>query len=60
MSRLDGLITDKYGDALYRSGFCITIEENSHSRMIRADFTLNKSHLPFLKEIVKDLEEEAE
>ncbi|MDQ0927739.1 hypothetical protein QFZ25_001799 [Bacillus atrophaeus] len=60
MSRLNGLITDKYGDAMYRSGFCITIEENSNSQMITADFTLNRSHLPFLKDIVKDLEEGTE
>ncbi|AUG35958.1 MULTISPECIES: hypothetical protein [Bacillus subtilis group] len=60
MNRLNGLITDKYGDAMYRSGFCITIEENSNSNMITADFTLNKSHLPFLKDIVKDLEEGTE
>ncbi|MGQ9007581.1 hypothetical protein ACTXHP_05020 [Bacillus stercoris] len=60
MKRLNGLITDKYGDAMYRSGFCITIEENSNSQMITADFTLNKSHLPFLRELIKDLEEGAE
>ncbi|MCY8856458.1 hypothetical protein [Bacillus atrophaeus] len=60
MNRLNGLITDKYGDAMYRSGFCITIEENSNSNMITTDFTLNKSHLPFLKDIVKDLEEGTE
>ncbi|MCK8097942.1 hypothetical protein P9160_04235 [Bacillus halotolerans] len=60
MSKLNGLITDKYGDALNRNGFCRTTEANSHSRMITADFTLNRSQLPFLKDIVKDLEEGAE